>query len=98
MTATATPTKLRSGDWGARVTGAVSSGDTITITTKAGKSWTATVDRVVWTNGDVTIVSTRKSSHRTSRPTSRRGGKFRCEHCGTLRTRSYCPGFDCDGD
>lgn len=72
MTAAATPTKLRNGDWGARVTGAVSSGDTITITTKSGKSWTATVDRVFWTNGDVTIVSTRKSAHRTSRPTSRR--------------------------
>lgn len=72
MAAYATPIRLRNGDWGARVTGAASSGDAITVTTRSGKSWTATVDRVFWTNGDVTIVSTRKGGHRISRSTSRR--------------------------
>lgn len=46
---TAKPTKLRDGTWGATVTAPVRAGDTITITTAAGKSWTASVSRVIWT-------------------------------------------------
>ena len=42
-TKSATPTKLRNGDWGARVKGKASEGDRITITTKASKSWEAIV-------------------------------------------------------
>jgi len=56
---TATPTKLRNGDWGARVSGSVRPGDAVQISTKAGKSWTAIVDRVVWTGNGVSIVATR---------------------------------------
>ena len=54
----ASPAKLRSGDWGARVPYPVSPGDTITITAKSGKSWQATVDRVVWQGDGVWLVST----------------------------------------
>jgi hypothetical protein len=56
---TGTPVKLRDGTWGARVQGAAKVGDTVTITTRSGKSWTATVRRVLWTGSGVSIVATR---------------------------------------
>lgn len=40
---TASPIKLRSGDWGAKVEGKAVGGDPITVTTRAGKSWQAFV-------------------------------------------------------
>jgi hypothetical protein len=54
----ATPTKLRSGAWGARVQGSVAVGDRIQIRTKAGKTWTATVKKVVWSGDGIAIVAT----------------------------------------
>lgn len=54
----ARPTKLPSGDWGARVEGAVEPGDEIVIITRAGKTWPGRVEHVVSTDGDATIVST----------------------------------------
>lgn len=57
----ASPAKLRDGSWGAKVQGSVSVGDTINITTKAGKSWTATVQKVVWTGDGVSLVATASS-------------------------------------
>lgn len=59
MTTTAKPCKLRSGDWGATVSGThVREGDTITIITKAGKSWQARVSKVVWSGSGVSICAT----------------------------------------
>jgi len=83
MTATATPTKLRSGDWGARVQGRVATGDSITITTRSGKSWTATVSRVLWSGDGVAICATESRGGGGSR---RSGGRRRhwerdCEDC-----------------
>lgn len=44
----ATPKKLRSGDWGALAKSeSVRKGDTVQITTRSGKTWTATVNKVV---------------------------------------------------
>lgn len=60
----ATPIKLKSGDWGAKVNGIPAEGDAITITTKSGKSWEATVSKVVWHKGDVAICVTQKRSRR----------------------------------
>jgi len=57
----ASPTKLRDGSWGAKVQGSVSVGETIKITTKAGKSWTASVAQVVWTGSGVSLVATASS-------------------------------------
>lgn len=82
---TATPTKLRTGAWGARVpTADVSVGDEITITSRAGKSWQARVSKVVWTGEGQAIVATEsldqpaRSSH-SHRPT--RGSHIeRCYH------------------
>lgn len=61
----ATPTKLRSGKWGARI--AVSEGrcaivgDGVVVRTRAGKTWEAVVTKIVWQNDDVQIVETASS-------------------------------------
>lgn len=58
-TMTASPAKLRNGSWGARVRSeSVHPGDVVTITTKAGKSWTATVERVLWHGDGVSLCAT----------------------------------------
>ena len=56
---TASPIKLRSGEWGARVQGSAVEGASIKVTTRAGKSWQAFVSKVVWSGSGITIVSTR---------------------------------------
>jgi len=48
---TGTPTKLRNGDWGARVVGKCLPGDVVKIRTKAGKEWDVEIMSVLW-NGD----------------------------------------------
>jgi hypothetical protein len=60
----ASPTKLRSGEWGAKVQGAPKVGDEITIQTRGGKSWTAQVTRIIWSGDDVAICATSSSSGR----------------------------------
>ena len=54
---TATPTKLRNGSWGARVHGTPVAGQEITIEARSGKRWTATVAKVLWTDGSVSIAA-----------------------------------------
>lgn len=85
---TASPAKLRDGSWGARVSGRASEGDTITIETRAGKKWDATVSRVLWSGADrrtgkaVSLVATNSSGSATSgraRNTSRRSRG--CDEC-----------------
>ncbi len=85
----ATPCKLRNGRWGARAPASTKAGDTLTITTKAGKSWQAVVDCVVWTGDGVALCATSKLE---SAPLvsqrfmggSRRGGSTRTGcHCGS---------------
>lgn len=71
----ATPTKLRNGDWGAKVAGSVRQGDEIQIRTKAGKEWTATVTRVLWSGDNVSIVATES---RSQRPRRRSNGECQC--------------------
>lgn len=59
MTIQATPAKLKTGAWGARVAGTpVQVGDHITVTSQAGKTWSATVLQVVWQGSGVTLVAT----------------------------------------
>jgi len=97
----ASPTKLRDGSWGARVRGQAHPGDEIQITTRAGKSWTAHVDRVLWTGEGVSIVSTQarqrtapaRTRVSTSTPSTprRRRGSYICDECGE-RVR---PGTSC---
>jgi len=70
----ATPTKLRNGSWGARVSGTAGKGETICITTRSGKTWNAKVAAVIWTGNGVSIVATVSTGgpSRSSSSTSRR--------------------------
>ena len=90
MSIIASPTKLKSGDWGARVQAAVSPGSIITIRTRAGKEWDARVSRVVWTDGRVSICATEVTDHHGHsiqsgasylRGATAPGGR-RCPECG----------------
>lgn len=83
---TATPTKLRSGAWGARVESEeVEKGDVVEITTRSGKTWSATVSAVVWSGNGVAIVATqsdgRQASGRNGRQAS--GRRTGCS-CGSV--------------
>lgn len=62
MNIDATPTKLPSGDWGAKVNGTVKVGDVVTVTTRAGKSWEAAISRVLEHAGGVSICATTSRS------------------------------------
>lgn len=47
------PAKLKEGGWGAHVNSdAVQAGDSVHLTTKAGKEWDSTVEKVVWKGVD----------------------------------------------
>lgn len=60
MTTKAKPKKLRDGTWGAVVERmGIGRGDVIQVTTAAGKTWQAAVERVVWSGDGVTICATR---------------------------------------
>jgi len=89
-TTSATPAKLRSGAWGARVQGTVAEGDVVTITTRAGKSWQARVTRVVWTGEGVAICAT-ESIDRPSRPSSPSSPRTHGHSSGCSRC-CYIPG------
>lgn len=78
-TRTASPTKLRSGEWGARVNGTVREGDIVTITTRAGKTWDAEVVKVVWSGDGVAICATASLSRR---PAPSRRHAAHTTHCG----------------
>lgn len=90
-TSTVTFTKLRSGDWGARVVGpAPSRGATLTVTRKDGSRDTVTVATVVWTGrDDVGRTLSLCAIERTECPASRRPAtpasprsSGRCRECG----------------
>jgi len=90
---TATPTKLRTGAWGAKTSQAVSVGEVVTITTRSGKSWQARVAKVVWSGNGVSIVAT--SSVETARPAPRarsRSRECQCGACDDLLSFGYRPG------
>lgn len=87
---TATPAKLRDGTWGARVAGRARAGDTVTITTRAGKSWTATITRIVWSGEGVTLCATGTAPRSRSRRS--RGTWTGCS-CGSIE--EYTRDSDC---
>ena len=61
MAILATPAKLKTGEWGARVAFPVKPGDELTVKASNGKSWPATVGRVAWTDGKVSLCATVKN-------------------------------------
>lgn len=58
---TATPTKLRNGEWGARTVRKITDGEIIEIRTRGGKTWQARVVKVVW-SGEGTWIAATKSA------------------------------------
>lgn len=94
----ATPYRLRSGEWGARVKHADGSkpaeGDKIKVTARSGKTWTAEIARVVWSNKAVSLVATAPKNGNTRRRSyARRGRSYRgpCEHGHPHTDRNPCP-------
>lgn len=86
-TATATPTKLRDGSWGARTSLPVAIGDTITIITRSGKAWQALVTQVITsTAGGASIVATGSLDRPAAAPGRCRTA--RCHHVAT--STGYC--------
>lgn len=77
----ASPAKLRNGSWGARVEGIAVVGDTLTITTKGGKTWNAVVARIVWQGNGVTLCTT--GSPPSSEPARSRTTRTGCS-CGSV--------------
>lgn len=98
-TTTASPAKLKNGSWGARVPGRASEGDTITIKTRAGKRWDATISRVLWTGADrrsgetVSLVATESRSSGSARSNRRQTTWTGCS-CGSVE--EYERDGDCD--
>lgn len=84
----ATPTKLRTGEWGCKVHGSGRSlpypGDCVTITTRSGKSWEATLADVVYTGETFAIfsVSPRRPRPATSASAPARRAVSRAQYCG----------------
>lgn len=91
-TKTASPAKLNDGSWGARTSGVPTSGDIITIKTRAGKTWQAKVKAVVWTNQTNSLVATERLDYAPARRTKRRF--VPCGYPGCNST--YCD--ECDGE
>lgn len=87
----ATPTKLRSGNWGARVQGRVHEGDVITITTRAGKSWQAEVAKVVWSGNGVSICATESAGPRRSGRRASQYANGYCYYPCPVSGRKCCP-------
>jgi hypothetical protein len=73
MALPATPIRLYSGEWGARVAGAPSIGDIVTITTRGGKSWDARVTAVHHATPDGAVCSAESLEPRPAKPARGRG-------------------------
>lgn len=58
----ASPTLLRTGEWGVRVPASnVLVGDELTVVTKGGSAWAAVVHGVLWQGDDVAICATARA-------------------------------------
>lgn len=98
----ATPAKLRDGSWGATCKVAVAVGDTVQITTLAGKTWAAKVTAVHGTTVHGTLVSTQSTDRAPT--TARRAYHADREDCrkygwdGVVGSRSYYSSGQYDED
>jgi hypothetical protein len=76
----ATPMLLRSGAWGVRVQGIVKPGAVVTVTTKGGKSWSAMIERVLWSGDGMSICATRRQTAKAC-TSQRDSADGRCDDC-----------------
>ena len=98
----ATPMKLSDGSWGAKVQGVANVGDTITVRTRAGKTWTATVSSIVTSDSKSTVCATQRgsSSRPVARPSYRRGPdagptESIAGYSNYCTDNDYCGCYDC---
>lgn len=77
-------TKLRNGDWGMRIQGRVTVGDTVTVTKKDGSTKEEVVGSIVWSDDKITL-ATMDRGH-TGKKTFRRmetgDRNVECGECG----------------
>ena len=93
MQHTATPAKLRDGSWGARIVGAQSpkAGETCTIRTSTGKTWDATIARVLWSGKDAkTGEPVALCTTASTEPRPRRDPVARRPHVGICTSTHLC--------
>ncbi len=65
----ASPLKLKDGSWGAKLEGARPElGATVTITTRGGKTWDATITAIVWSSPEGNLHYLRTRSDKPERP------------------------------
>lgn len=74
--------KLKSGEWGIRVTGTVTPGARVTVRKKSGETTTETVGRVVWAGGGVSLCTIADRSGAAGRHKSR--GTWTGCSCGSV--------------
>jgi hypothetical protein len=65
------------------VQGTVKAGDVVTITTQAGKTWQARVERVLWTGDGVSICATASTDRPAAATRSRGRGRWTGCSCGS---------------
>lgn len=68
----ATYTKLRSGEWGIRISGTAKKGDRVTVTKKSGESKIETVRNVVWSGNGITLCAVERQEPSYDRGSSQR--------------------------
>ena len=98
--ATATYTKLRSGEWGIRLIGRATEGQMVSVAKKSGETKSETIARVVWTGRDsrsgesvsLCAIGSTRSPQRGGSGHSRRGTWTGCS-CGSVE--EYERASDC---
>ena len=93
---TATPYKLRNGAWGCKVAGTPTTGEAVTITTKAGKTWTAEISRVLWTGNGVALCATAQRASTSYTRTPSAPTTTGCSRCRRTATRTAQIWEECD--
>lgn len=84
-------TKLKSGDWGVRVTGTARVGDRVTVITRAGERKEETIEKVIWTGNGVSLCSVVSKKKTASAPAGRVGtlyGRRTGCACGSIEGQS----------
>lgn len=93
-----TYTKLRSGAWGVRCEGKVKSGDRVTVRKKSGETRTESVERVVWTDGKISLCSIVAETRQTRRQAPERQDCRKYGWDGVVGSPSYYSSGQYDED
>jgi hypothetical protein len=88
----ATYTKLKSGDWGVRIEGAVKPGAIVTVTKKSGETKSETISKVLWMGNGISLCAIGASGNGSSHGN---GGARKCADCGGPVTGTYRYCRDC---